>query len=164
MWLQVNMHMGKKVPFAPGARMDDGLLDLVLVRKSGGPDVSAEVCRRDGQSAALAAAGQATLGSFLAQARVALGRATYMGAAVSLVATRRRRSVRFAGIDILRANALARSGAHVALPFVDVRPCHYPDIYRCCMHMHMHMRMCMHMSHVHAHVHVHPRVHARAHI
>jgi len=59
---QVNMHMGKKVPFAPGARMDDGLLDLVLVRKSG-------------------------------------------------------------GIDILRANALARSGAHVALPFVDVIRC-----------------------------------------
>ena len=59
---QVNMHMGKKVPFAPGACMDDGLIDLVLVQRSG-------------------------------------------------------------GADILRANALARSGAHVELPFVEVVRC-----------------------------------------
>lgn len=36
---QINMHMGKQVPFAPAARMDDGLLDLVLVKKSGGLDI-----------------------------------------------------------------------------------------------------------------------------
>mmetsp|Transcript_39997 Transcript_39997/g.80168 ORF Transcript_39997/g.80168 Transcript_39997/m.80168 type:complete len:131 (-) Transcript_39997:313-705(-) len=31
--------MGKKVPFAPGAEMADGLLDLVLVTRSGGLDI-----------------------------------------------------------------------------------------------------------------------------
>lgn len=36
---QVNMHMGKKVCFAPGADMADGLLDLVLVRSSRALDV-----------------------------------------------------------------------------------------------------------------------------
>jgi len=36
---QVNMHMGKRVCFAPGARMDDGLLDLVLVTRSSGLDI-----------------------------------------------------------------------------------------------------------------------------
>ena len=54
--------MGKKVPFAPSARMDDGLLDLVLVERSG-------------------------------------------------------------GLDILRANALARAAAHVNLPFVEQLRC-----------------------------------------
>jgi len=34
-----NMHMGKKVAFAPEARMDDGLIDLVLVKRSGGLDI-----------------------------------------------------------------------------------------------------------------------------
>ena len=37
--------MSAQVPFAPGARMDDGLLDLVLVRKSGGLGAGAELCR-----------------------------------------------------------------------------------------------------------------------
>ena len=53
---------------------------------------------------------------------------------------------RSGGVDILRANALARSGAHVDLPFVEVsrrRSC-------CCLRMHM----CMHM-HMHMHVHMH---------
>ena len=36
---QVNMHMGKQVCFAPGARMADGLLDLVLITRSGGADI-----------------------------------------------------------------------------------------------------------------------------
>ena len=36
---QINMHMGKRVCFAPDARMDDGLLDLVLVTRSGGLDI-----------------------------------------------------------------------------------------------------------------------------
>jgi len=36
---QINMHMGKRVAFAPGARMDDGLLDLVLVKKGSGLDI-----------------------------------------------------------------------------------------------------------------------------
>ena len=31
--------MGKRVPFAPGASMDDGLIDLILVKKSGGLDI-----------------------------------------------------------------------------------------------------------------------------
>lgn len=36
---QVNMHMGKKVCFAPDASMTDGLLDLVLVTRSGALDI-----------------------------------------------------------------------------------------------------------------------------
>ena len=59
---QVNQHMGKRVPFAPYARMDDGLLDLVLVTKAG-------------------------------------------------------------GLDIIYSNALARTGEHTALPFVEVVRC-----------------------------------------
>ena len=44
---QINMHMGKRVPFAPDARMDDGLLDLVLVTRSGGLDIlRANACAR----------------------------------------------------------------------------------------------------------------------
>ena len=35
----INQHMGKKVPFAPGARVDDDLLDLVLVKSSKGLDI-----------------------------------------------------------------------------------------------------------------------------
>lgn len=36
---QVNMHMGKRVPFAPSAKMDDGLLDLVIITRSSGLDI-----------------------------------------------------------------------------------------------------------------------------
>lgn len=36
---QINAHMGKKVCFAPGAEMNDGLLDLCLITKSGGLDI-----------------------------------------------------------------------------------------------------------------------------
>ncbi len=36
---QVNAHMGRLVPFAPAARVDDGLLDLVLVKSSSGVDI-----------------------------------------------------------------------------------------------------------------------------
>jgi len=59
---QVNRHMGKRVCFAPDALMDDGLLNLVLIKKSG-------------------------------------------------------------ALDILHANALARSAMHVDLPFVEVIGC-----------------------------------------
>jgi len=58
----INAHMGKRVPFAPGAKMDDGLLDLVLISSCG-------------------------------------------------------------GFDILHANAAARGGTHVDLPFVEVLRC-----------------------------------------
>lgn len=36
---QINMHMGKRVAFAPAASMDDGLLDLVVVSSSRGLDI-----------------------------------------------------------------------------------------------------------------------------
>jgi len=58
----INAHMGKRVPFAPDAKMDDGLLDLVIVSSCG-------------------------------------------------------------GLDILHANAAARGGTHVDLPFVEVLRC-----------------------------------------
>ena len=32
---QLNVHMGSKAPFCPSAKLDDGLMDLVLVEKSG---------------------------------------------------------------------------------------------------------------------------------
>lgn len=35
---QINARMGKLVPFAPDAEVDDGLLDLVLVKSSNGLD------------------------------------------------------------------------------------------------------------------------------
>ena len=63
---------------------------------------------------------------------------------------------RSGGVDILRANALARSGAHVDLPFVEVsrrRSC-------CCLRMHMCMHMHMHM-HMHVHMHMHMHMHVQ---
>lgn len=36
---QINARMGKRVPFAPDAEVDDGLLDLVLVKSSSGADI-----------------------------------------------------------------------------------------------------------------------------
>ena len=36
---QINARMGKRVPFAPDAEVDDGLLDLVLVKSSSGFDI-----------------------------------------------------------------------------------------------------------------------------
>lgn len=36
---QLNMHMGKRVPFAPSAVMNDGLIDLVLVKSGNGLDI-----------------------------------------------------------------------------------------------------------------------------
>ena len=38
---QVNERMGKRVPFAPGALMDDGLVDIVLVTDASGPAIVA---------------------------------------------------------------------------------------------------------------------------
>ena len=38
---QINQHMGKRVPFAPGSRMDDGLIDLVLISSGSGAAIVA---------------------------------------------------------------------------------------------------------------------------
>ena len=38
---QVNERMGKRVPFAPGVLMDDGLVDIVLVTDASGPAIVA---------------------------------------------------------------------------------------------------------------------------
>ena len=38
---QINERMGKRVPFAPGALMDDGLVDIVLVTDASGPAIVA---------------------------------------------------------------------------------------------------------------------------
>lgn len=47
---QINMHMGKRVCFAPGASMTDGLLDLVIVSRSGGLDILHANARARGAS------------------------------------------------------------------------------------------------------------------
>ena len=48
---QINERMGKRVPFAPGALMDDGLVDIVLVTDASGPAiVASQAPRRGAQS------------------------------------------------------------------------------------------------------------------